>query len=54
MAEIVDNPDMGEPDYRDQESFYKTCIHLRHILAEEGAVGRVAALADSPAGGDEQ
>ena len=36
------------------ESFYETCIRLRHILAEEGAVGRVTALADSAGGGDEQ
>jgi NitT/TauT family transport system ATP-binding protein len=44
VAEIVDNPGMGEPGYRDRESFYKTCIHLRHILAEEGAVGRLGGL----------
>jgi len=41
VAEIVDNPEMGSPGYRDHESFYKTCIRVRHILAEEGAVGRV-------------
>jgi NitT/TauT family transport system ATP-binding protein len=42
VAEIVDNPDMGEPGYRDDERFYRTCIHLRHLLAEEGAVGRLS------------
>lgn len=39
VAEIVDNPAMGERGYRDHESFYRTCIHVRRILAEEGAVG---------------
>lgn len=41
VAEIVDNPHMGETGYRDTESFYRTCANVRHILAEEGAVGRV-------------
>ena len=44
VAEIVDNPEMGEPGYRDHESYHRTCIHVRHILAEEGALGRVTAM----------
>jgi NitT/TauT family transport system ATP-binding protein len=39
VAEIVDNPGMGEPAYRDDEAFYRNCIHLRHVLAQEGALG---------------
>jgi NitT/TauT family transport system ATP-binding protein len=45
VAEVVDNPGMGERGYRDEEGFYRNCIRLRHILAEEGAVGRLSATA---------
>ena len=39
VAEVVENPGMGQPGYRGDEEFYRTCIHVRSLLAEEGAVG---------------
>lgn len=42
VAEVVDNPGMGERDYRKAPEFYERCVHLREVLAEEGAVGRLA------------
>jgi NitT/TauT family transport system ATP-binding protein len=38
VAGIVDNPDMGEPGYRQSSTFYERCVELRELLAAEGAV----------------
>jgi len=43
VAEVVDNPEMGEPGFRQSPEFYARCSQLRAVLAEEGAVGRLAA-----------
>ncbi len=42
VAAIVDNPDMGERDYRGAPGFYELCAHVRSLLVQEGAVGRLA------------
>jgi NitT/TauT family transport system ATP-binding protein len=39
VAEVVENPGMGQAGYRGHEEFYRTCVHVRSLLAEEGAVG---------------
>ena len=41
VAEIVENPGMGEHDFRKAPEFYERCAHLREVLAAEGAVGRL-------------
>jgi len=43
VAEIVDNPSMGNAGYRDSEEFHERCVQLRRALAEEGAVHAAAA-----------
>ncbi len=41
VAEVVDNPGMGEQDFRKSPEFYEQCARLREVLAEEGAVGHL-------------
>lgn len=38
VAAIVDNPEMGEPGYRQSAGFYERCAELRELLSAEGAV----------------
>ncbi len=38
IAAVVDNPEMGEPGYRESPTFYERCAHLRRLLAGEGAL----------------
>jgi len=40
IAAVVDNPGMGDPGYRETESFHATCVELRGLLAAEGALHR--------------
>ncbi|MDO8962914.1 MAG: ABC transporter ATP-binding protein [Coriobacteriia bacterium] len=54
IAAVVDNPRMGDPDYRQTDAFYAKCAELRAVLAREGAVhpgGRGADPAFVPEGG---
>lgn len=44
IAAIVENPQMGSPEFRTTPLFYERCTHVRRLLAEEGAVGNLAAL----------
>lgn len=37
VAEVVDNPDMGDLDYRDTEAFRKRVHHLREVLIGSAA-----------------
>ncbi len=37
IAEIVDNPGMGQLDYRNASQFHEVCSHLRSLLKREGA-----------------
>ena len=46
VAAVVDNPGMGEREYRASAAFYEQCANLRALLAEEGA------LQTSALGGD--
>lgn len=41
VAAVIDNPEMGERTYRDTAGFYERCAHVRSLLAQEGAVGRL-------------
>ncbi len=41
VTEIVDNPRMGAPGYRDTPEFYQRCAELRRMLAAEGALSGV-------------
>lgn len=43
VAAVIDNPEMGERDYRDAPAFYERCAHVRALLAEEGALGSAVA-----------
>ncbi|HEX9092520.1 MAG TPA: ABC transporter ATP-binding protein [Coriobacteriia bacterium] len=54
VACVVDNPGMGDPAYRDTETFYERCAHLRRLLAAEGALhaGDAARPADPGAFAD--
>jgi len=47
VAEVVDNPQMGESGFRQSAEFYERCTQLRAILAEEGAVGRLHVEAEA-------
>jgi ABC-type nitrate/sulfonate/bicarbonate transport system ATPase subunit len=38
VAEIVDNPQMGDVTYRQSAAFYERCAGVRAILAAEGAL----------------
>jgi NitT/TauT family transport system ATP-binding protein len=38
IAAIVDNPGVGEADFRDSREFHLKIVELRRLLAEEGAV----------------
>ncbi|MHB8741454.1 MAG: ABC transporter ATP-binding protein, partial [Coriobacteriia bacterium] len=38
VGSIVENPGMGEPDYRLDPAFHQRCAELREILAGEGAL----------------
>lgn len=35
---VVDNPEMGEADYRSSTLFHERCVELRSLLAGEGAL----------------
>ncbi len=51
VAAVVDNPEMGEPGFRDTEAFYRRCADLRRLLAAEGALETTPAAAEV-VGGD--
>lgn len=38
VAAIVDNPEMGDADFRNTPAFYERCAELRRLLAAEGAL----------------
>lgn len=38
VAGVIENPAMGEPDYRDHPDFYGRCAEVRHLLLLEGAL----------------
>lgn len=38
VAAVVDNPEMGEADYRNHPDFYGTCASVRRLLESEGAL----------------
>lgn len=38
VAAVVENPDMGDPGFRDTPAFYERCAELRRLLAAEGAL----------------
>lgn len=38
IAGVIENPAMGEPDYRDHPEFYERCAEVRHLLQREGAL----------------
>lgn len=40
VAEIVDNPGMGNPDYRNKPDFLEICSHLRELLKKNGSDGK--------------
>jgi NitT/TauT family transport system ATP-binding protein len=42
VAAIVENPEMGDDDFRDTPAFYERCAELRRLLAAEGAFGEGA------------
>ncbi|MDO8880345.1 MAG: ABC transporter ATP-binding protein [Coriobacteriia bacterium] len=42
VAAIVENPEMGDDDFRDTPAFYERCAELRRLLAAEGAFGEAA------------
>lgn len=46
VAAIVDNPGMGDHGYRDDPGFYERCVHVRTLLAQEGAVGHLLESAE--------
>ena len=48
IAKIVDNPRMGEPDYRSQPEFWQRCDELRAMLAAEGALRAPAVHEEGP------
>jgi NitT/TauT family transport system ATP-binding protein len=51
VAAIVDNPEMGTPNYRATDAFFRRAEHLRELLAAEGAIGaEEAAVAAGAAG----
>lgn len=37
---VVDNPGMGDREYRQMPEFYRVCAELRELLLEEGALAR--------------
>lgn len=39
LAAIVDNPEMGQPAFREAPGYYARCAELRRLLAAEGALG---------------
>jgi NitT/TauT family transport system ATP-binding protein len=43
VGSVVENPEMGEADYRESPSFYERCAAVRAILAAEGALHAEAA-----------
>lgn len=47
IAAVVENPGVGEPEFRDSREFHERVVELRRLLAEEGAVhtGGVGLLA---------
>lgn len=40
IAVVVDNPRMGDPEYRESDAFHAKCVELRGLLAAEGALHR--------------
>jgi len=50
IAAIVDNPNMGDPGYRESREFHERAVELRRLLAEEGAVHPHASIAGSARG----
>lgn len=50
IAAVVDNPRMGDPGYRETDTFYAKCAELRALLAAEGALHPGGGFADVGAG----
>ncbi len=51
IAAIVDNPEMGTPNHRATDAFFRRAERLRELLAAEGAIGaEEAAVARGGAG----
>ncbi len=50
IAAVVENPGVGEPEFRDSREFHERVVELRRLLAEEGAVhtGGIGLLASAP------
>lgn len=44
VGAVVDNAEMGEPEYRQTSAFYERCAQVRSLLDSEGAIGQPEAL----------
>jgi ABC-type nitrate/sulfonate/bicarbonate transport system ATPase subunit len=52
IAAIVDNPEMGTPNHRATDAFFRRAEQLRELLAAEGAIGAEEAAITRSGSGD--